>query len=35
MDTFNELINQLSKEIQDKEDRRARSQNDKIKFHTL
>ena len=32
MDTFNELINQLSKEIQDKEDRRARSPNDKIKF---
>ena len=32
MDTFNELINQLSREIQDKEDRRARSPNDKIKF---
>ncbi|MDA9735244.1 hypothetical protein N9V16_07015 [SAR116 cluster bacterium] len=32
MDNFNELISQLSKEIQDKEDRRARSPNDKIKF---
>ena len=32
MDTFNELISQLSKEIQYKEDRRARSPNDKIIF---
>ena len=32
MNTLTEITQQLSKEIQDKEDRRARSQNDKIKF---
>ncbi len=32
MNTLIEIIHQLSKEIQDKEDRRARSTNDKIRF---
>ena len=33
MKTFNELISQLSKEIQDKEERRARSDDEKFRFN--